>query len=133
MVARLTENIRRALEGLPLRNYYGWLDSTVALYWIKGKGSYKQFVSNRVADIQSKNYITWGHVSTAKNSADLGSRGCYGDQLHGQWINGPEWLRRPHDWPEQNALESSKESEVTKIKPEGAFDKLVAKHTFGRQ
>mgnify|MGYP001793282344 CR=1 FL=1 len=73
MVARLTENIRVALESLPLRNYYGWLDSTVALYWIKEKGSYKQFVSSRVADIQSKNYITWGHVNTAENPADLGS------------------------------------------------------------
>ena len=73
MMARLTENIRVAFEDLPLGIYYGWLDSTVALYWINGKGSYKQFVSNRVADIPSKNYITCGHVSAAENLADLGS------------------------------------------------------------
>lgn len=46
MVARMTYNIRAALLVLPVRNVYGWCDSTVALYWINGQGIYKQFVSS---------------------------------------------------------------------------------------
>ena len=55
MVANLTDNVRRALAGYNIFGAYGWLDSTVALYWIKNKdGEWKQFVSNRVAKIQQK-------------------------------------------------------------------------------
>ena len=41
-----------------------------ALYWIKGRGAYKQFVSNRVKKINAKEYITWRHVSTKENPAN---------------------------------------------------------------
>ena len=33
---------------------FGWLDSTVALHWIKGTGQYKQFVAN-----QYKQFVLW--------------------------------------------------------------------------
>ena len=60
-----------ALKGFPIRGVYGLLDSNVALYWIKGCGNYKQFVSNRVRKIQVKNYISWRQVGTKENPADL--------------------------------------------------------------
>ena len=141
MVAKMTHNKRGALEGLPVRNCYGWLDSTVTFYWMSGKGNCKKFVSNRVADIQTKSYIQWGHVSTTENLADVGSRGCYGNKLPDQWLSGPEWLARPQDWPEQKVLKSSKESECearpmkrelykgAEIKQD-AIDKLLEKHEF---
>ena len=54
MAANLVSNVRDALEGSPLEGVYSWLDSSVALHWIKGGGDYKQFVSNRVRKIQEK-------------------------------------------------------------------------------
>ena len=62
-----------SLMGFPVRNTFSWLDSTVALYWIKGNGEYKQFVNHRVRKIQEKDYIQWRYVSSAENPADLGS------------------------------------------------------------
>ena len=64
MATNLVDNVRNALEGCAVRSVYGWTDSMVALHWISGKGNYKQFVSNRVAQINAKGYIQWGHVSS---------------------------------------------------------------------
>lgn len=44
----LLPNMDSALDGFPLMEKYCWLDSTVALHWIRSPGTYKQFVSNRV-------------------------------------------------------------------------------------
>jgi hypothetical protein len=44
MAANLLDNVRNVLTRFPVQDYYGWLDSTVALHWINGEGSYKQFV-----------------------------------------------------------------------------------------
>ena len=38
MAAKLAENMKNALQGEPMKSVYGWLDSTVALHWIKGGG-----------------------------------------------------------------------------------------------
>ena len=43
-------NASNALSHLPHEKHAS-LDSTVALWWIKGEGDYMQFVSNRVAKI----------------------------------------------------------------------------------
>ena len=60
MASNLVANGKDALQDQPIRSVYGWLDSTVALHWIKGGGSmYKQFVANRVSKIREKDYITW--------------------------------------------------------------------------
>ena len=90
MAANLVDNVRTALEGYPITSVHGWSDSTVALHWIKGGGSYKQFVTNRVHKISSKNFIEWRHVDTNHNPAGIGSRGCNSDQLTGMWLSGPE-------------------------------------------
>ena len=60
-------NIKNSLTKLPLRSCYGWLDSTVALHWIKGKGDYEKFVSNRVRQIQEEEFIEWGHLGITEN------------------------------------------------------------------
>jgi hypothetical protein len=81
MSCNLIHNVKEVLTGFSVSNVYGWLDSTVALHWISGKGEYKQFVRNRVSKIQEKQYIQWRHVPTAENPADVGSRGGSIDQL----------------------------------------------------
>ena len=75
MAANLVNNVKDALKGFPVESVHCWLDSTVALHWIKGGGDYKQFVSNRVRKIKEKEYIQWRHVGSKENPADLGSRG----------------------------------------------------------
>ena len=56
MAANVVGNVsmKNALEGCAVRSVYGWTDSMVALYWMAGKGSYKQFVANRVKLIKSQ-------------------------------------------------------------------------------
>ena len=53
MAANLVSNVREALEGFPVSNSYSWLDSAVALHWIRSEGNYKQFVQNRVTQQNS--------------------------------------------------------------------------------
>ena len=57
MAAKLLHNVKRVLKRFPVKECYGWLDSTMALYWINGSGNYKQFVCNRVKQIKEKSYI----------------------------------------------------------------------------
>lgn len=74
MATNLAINVRQALSNLPTPKVYAWLDSTVALHWILGHGEYRQFVQNRVRKIQQHPEITWRHVPTSDNPADLASR-----------------------------------------------------------
>ena len=39
IASNLVANVKDTLQGQSLRSVYGWLDSTVALHWIKGGGS----------------------------------------------------------------------------------------------
>ena len=75
MAVNLVDNVRDALDGLPVRSTHCWLDSSVALYWIQGQGEYKQFMANCVQKINSHKEVTWRYVPTAENPADLASRG----------------------------------------------------------
>ena len=69
MAANLADNVRIALDGYPVKAVYGWLDSLVALYWIRGTGTYKQFVTIRVSKINAKEFIVWQHIGTDLNPA----------------------------------------------------------------
>ena len=142
MAANLVDNVRTALEGYPITSVHGWSDSTVALHWIKGGGSYKQFVTNRVRKISSKNFIEWRHVDNNHNPADIRSRGCNTDQLTGTWLSGPEWLPNPEKWPRDIVTKPDKETEAkakrTKeviavaVDTRDDFDEVLEKHTFWR-
>ena len=80
MGANIMENARCALKRYPVKNWYGWTDSTVVLHWLRKGESYKPFVSNRISKVREKNYISWRHVPTLDNPADYGSRGCAADK-----------------------------------------------------
>ena len=119
MEANLAENVKNALQGKPVRSVHGWLDSTVALHWIRGEGSaYKQFVANRVNKIRDKTYIQWRHVGTYQNPTDIGSRGCQLNKLSELWFQGPEWLTevdiRPGDILTEPNKEAKAEARLTK-------------------
>ena len=142
MAANLSENVENALQGQPVKSVYGWLDSTVALHWIKGGGgsTYKQFVANRAQKIREKDFIEWRHVGTSQNPADIGSRGCDGDKLPRLWLKGPEWLADPERWPLHLLTEPTEETEAeaklteelfrTAVKTKNELDDILQKHNY---
>jgi hypothetical protein len=109
MAKNLVTNVERAIDTMKVVAVHCWSDSTVTLYWINGRGEYRQFVSNRVAKIKEQAHIQWHHVPTDGNPADLGSQGsaCVDSEL---WRNGPDWLRHPSKWPPNIVPEPSQES-----------------------
>ena len=95
MAVNSVDNIRHALDGSPVTPVHCWLDSSVALHWIRGNGEYRQFVANRVKKIKDHEINEWRHVPTDQNPADLGSRG--GSVTDADlWWNGPDWLQDRH-------------------------------------
>ena len=112
MAANLVDNVKEALQSFPVEGVYCWLDSSVALHWIKGGGDYKQFVSNRVRKIQEKKYIQWRHVGTKENPADPGSRGGQISNCSDLWWHGPMWLPFPESWPADIVTTPTKESQA---------------------
>ena len=111
MAVNLVANVRNALDGLSISSTHCWLDSSVALYWIRGPGEYKQFVANLVEKINSHGGVTWRYVPTEDNPADLGSRGGRVNGSH-LWWDGPEWLATPEHWPADVLNQPTKESQV---------------------
>ena len=56
---------KKGLEGYVVRSVYGWTDRTVVLQWMTGKGSYKQFLANRVlTQINATAYKKWRYTGT---------------------------------------------------------------------
>ena len=105
MATNLVKNVQNALQNLPEPTIFGWLDSTVALHWIRGEGQYRQFVANRVSKINQHPEISWRHVPTKDNPADIASQGghlsinlCGGTVQNGWTIqrNGQTTLKRNH-------------------------------------
>ena len=87
MTANLLANIRTALDGYAITGVHGWLNSTVALYWIKNNDQgWKQFVSNRVEKIRQKTVLNWRHCPTKENPADVGTKGAKTSGLNELWL-----------------------------------------------
>jgi len=83
---------------------YLWTDSSIVLTWIQGPpNKCKIFVGNRVALIQEETAsVTWRHVPSQYNLADLISRGIEPKTLSTStlWWKGPQWLsQEPSSWP----------------------------------
>ena len=111
MTVNLISNVKTALEGFNVSQQHCWLDSSVALHWIGGNGSYKQFVSNRVSKIRQHTDVRWRYVNTEENPTDLASRGGPVDQSD-LWWSGPSWLSDCEQWPPNITTSSSPESQA---------------------
>ncbi|XP_068756583.1 uncharacterized protein [Montipora capricornis] len=76
-----------------------WSDSMVALHWIKGQSySWKPFVANRVAEVQSTwDPECWRYCGSKENPADLLTRGLSCNDMISStlWWNGPQWMSSP--------------------------------------
>ncbi|XP_055633289.1 uncharacterized protein LOC129773669 [Toxorhynchites rutilus septentrionalis] len=81
-----------------------WTDNSVALAWIRADPrNYKQFVANRVGEIQETTTTDeWRWVPSECNPADEATKWGSGPYFSkdSQWFNGPEFLRSPEqEWP----------------------------------
>nr|CAI5863233.1 unnamed protein product [Callosobruchus analis] len=89
---------------LSFSKIYCWSDSTIVLNWLQTPPHMlKQFVNNRVAEIQelSANF-EWRHVLSGDNPADLLTRGLSPENLikNDLWWHGPHWLKQSSvHWP----------------------------------
>ena len=110
MTVNLTTNVQQALTDYQA-TIHCWLDSTVALYWIKGRGEYRRFVENRIHKIRQHENVSWHHVPTGENPADVGSRGGKINE-NKLWKDGPPWLSDPTQWPVQETLEATPDSQA---------------------
>ena len=101
-----------------------WTDSLCVLCWIKSAKKLSVFVGNRIKEIRSAENVTFRHVSSADNPADLPTRGRTVDQLRSEsiWWHGPQWLSsdvtawpdvHPSVTPEILAAVSREESSIT--------------------
>lgn len=106
LLSQLFKKVSSALKGVQFCNCYFWTDSTIVLSWLKAEPNrLKIFVANRVTkilEITKSSAITWYHVPTKLNPADLISRGVKPNQLKDKdlWWHGPEFLRYDQSsWP----------------------------------
>ena len=102
MLSKLMNHVKDILQRHPIEEYHCWVDSTTVLYWIKGQGTWIQFVRNRTLTIQGKGYLRWHSVPSSENPSDQGSRGAEPKKLGGLWFKGPNWLSSPDKWPSQS-------------------------------
>lgn len=93
--ARLGKNVRINLE-VTENEVYFWTDSMIVFHWIRSSANqWKQFVSNRVMEIQNLSIPeNWRHCAGKNNPADRGTRGTSAQALKEDalWWHGPEWL-----------------------------------------
>ena len=106
ILSRLTKKLRDIIGEIEATH---WIDSTVALCWIKNASVWKQYVRNRVDEIKSlKSVDSWRFCPGSENPADLPSRGLSAQELiaNETWWNGPSFLHRPHEtWPNDVTLQ----------------------------
>ena len=102
----LTELLAHTAELLqiPLSDVFAWTNSEILLHWLpKTPHQLDRFVSHWIHRIQTLlPSVTWRHVISAQNPADLASRGVSGSVLIASalWWSGPPWLPLPQDqWP----------------------------------
>ncbi|XP_053968859.1 uncharacterized protein LOC128870282 [Anastrepha ludens] len=95
---------------LPKLNLYStptptflWTDSQIVLHWLElHSATLSTFVGNRVSEIQDLTAdVSWRHVPTKCNPADIVSRGCTALELSSSiWFSGPSFLQlESENWP----------------------------------
>ncbi|XP_002157912.3 uncharacterized protein LOC100197154 [Hydra vulgaris] len=97
-------HVRKILVNYNISKVFNWVDSTAVLYWLKERGSWSQFVRNRVQQILLNGEVKWLYVPTKENPSDLGARGVSPEKLSSLWFNGPIWLSYKENWSNQSEI-----------------------------
>jgi hypothetical protein len=104
LLVRLLKYVVAAIsDDMKIDSIVGWSDSTIILSWLRVSPHLLQtFEGNRVSQIINCGLdITWRHLPSEMNPADVASRGCRASVLleHPLWW-GPGWLTGDADtWP----------------------------------
>ena len=112
----LAVNVKTRLNKLTVRKIYKWSDSTTVLQWLKDKGKYNTFVSNRMSKIKGKGFIEWKYVLALENPANLWNRGSKIYKLGHKLWQGPKRLQDQTQQSEQRKIENFEEYDVEKKK-----------------
>lgn len=92
LLARLLIKVESVLSNVTVRKI-AFSDSTTVLNWItKPSETWKQFVANRVRDIQQTiPAVNWHYINTRENPVDLATRGLSASTFQNKpiWLNGP--------------------------------------------
>lgn len=104
--ALLIRFLRQSLDTLSFQSIILWCDSTTVLHWLQSTSNLPPFVRNRVDVIKSIPDVTYRHVRSAANPADLPSRGIHAAELASSdlWWHGPPFLQDTSLLPHQPAL-----------------------------
>lgn len=103
MLAQFWSSIKHVLDHCRIKSVDFWTDSEITLHWINTSPSMlATFVAIRIATVQELSQrISWQHVPTKFNPADIASRGCTVQELKDSlWFNGPSFLLENEEhWP----------------------------------
>ena len=94
LLSKLLGQVKASSQGRVFINeLFCWIDSKVALCWIKGMGKcWRPWVENKVVNLRKVvDRERWFHVSGVFNPADILTRVCNRDCIN-QWFDGPEIL-----------------------------------------
>ncbi len=108
---RLAKTLREELR-IKISSRWFWSDSRTVLLWLRSTGvRYKEFVANRVGEIQEDTDASeWHWVPTKLNVADQATR--FESEISfspdSEWYNGPAFLRlEESEFPTEEKLEPS--------------------------
>ena len=92
---------------LTISSFVLFTDSTCVLHWLKTSKPLSVFVTNRVKEIKSLPGVTFAHVPTSDNPADMATRGMSPEELLSSiWWKGPVWLTNPvQQWPDSEHID----------------------------
>ena len=80
---------------LQITNTIVFTDSMCVLHWLQSKKPLSAFVTSRVKEIKPLEEVTFKHVSSEDNPADLATRGKSPKELTSSiWWMGPTWLKK---------------------------------------
>ena len=118
-LAKLENNVSRALDSFPVTAYHNWVDSITVLCWLANRGEWTTFVRKRVKIIgEFTESGTWRYVPTTENPSDLGTRGSESNKLKEFWLKGPSWLSDKSARREQPAILETDEAKAERQKKE---------------
>ncbi|XP_075157917.1 uncharacterized protein LOC142231184 [Haematobia irritans] len=108
LLSRLLKSICQNLK-FSTNDIHLWCDSTITLAWLdKTPHHWKTFVANKISEIlENVGNVTWKHVPTNENPADVGTRGCTAAELRSNtlWWSGPKWLVKSQEfWPKSSTF-----------------------------
>ena len=134
--ARMVDYVLKGLSPkIPIEKIHCFTDSMINLWRIRrGPDKYKVWVGHRLKEILSlTTKDQWHHCPGIHNPADLPSRGMSANELISSklWWHGPDFIHEdPKNWPKEQPVKASEDSELKKVMPLVSATQPVLKMAF---